>query len=259
MDNESKKQWDGVAVDYQRVFALGQNDYNRSLLQFFENVCGLRPGIRVIDVGCGVGKYGVYFADMGCDVTLTDISSEMLRMAKANMARFSTPWTIYQADFSEVTGNEHVFSKGFDLSISTMSPAIGSLDAVKKFSAMTHGTCFVATFYDWEQPFRDKIAEMIGVEVTPRMTGLKDNCKQLEQYVKDAGYDPSVKIVEYNWEDKRSPEEELEYLFRHDLKELPDDVFRPKAMEAIKKLTDDDGMVTDNVNTLVAWIYWKTE
>ena len=64
MDNELKEQWDNVAEDYQRVFTLGQNDYNRSLLQFLEKECGLRPGIRVIDVGCGVGKYGVYFAGM---------------------------------------------------------------------------------------------------------------------------------------------------------------------------------------------------
>ena len=260
MDNELKEQWDNVAEDYQRVFTLGQNDYNRSLLQFLEKECGLRPGIRVIDVGCGVGKYGVYFAGMGCDVTLTDISPEMLRMAEKNMSKFDTPWTVYLADFAEITGNEEVFAKGFDLSISTMSPAICSLETVKKYSAMTHGTCFTARFYDWKQPFRDRMAEMVGAVVEPRMTGLKEDCQQLAKDVKEAGFEPSVKIVEYNWEDRRSPEEEIAYLFRHDFKDLSDtEAAKAKAEEAIKSLTEDDGMVTDNVNTLVAWIYWKTE
>ena len=56
---------------------------------------------------------------MGCEVTLTDISGEMLCYARENMAHAQTPWTVYQCDFHEATGKETVFAKGFDFVLST--------------------------------------------------------------------------------------------------------------------------------------------
>ena len=32
-----------------------------------------------------------------------------------------------------------------------------------------------------------------------------------------------------------------------------------KAFAHLKGMCDADGMINDNVNTKVAWIYWKTE
>ena len=42
-------------------------------------------------IGCGVGKYGAYLAGLGCDVTLTDISENMIAHACENMAPYKTP------------------------------------------------------------------------------------------------------------------------------------------------------------------------
>ena len=77
--------WDKHAGDYQRVFKVGISDYNRRLIKFLLNSGMLYPGCKVLDVGCGVGKYGTYFAALGCEVTLMDISPEMLRRAEENM------------------------------------------------------------------------------------------------------------------------------------------------------------------------------
>ena len=41
---------------------------------------------------CGVGKYGAYLAGLGCNVTLTDISENMIAHARENMAPYKTPW-----------------------------------------------------------------------------------------------------------------------------------------------------------------------
>ena len=102
LENKSEK-WDRAAVDYQRVFTLGLNDYNAALLRFWHEAGMLFPGCRVLDIGCGVGKYGTYLAALGYDVTLTDISGEMLRHASENMARFRTPWVVYRCDFNDAT------------------------------------------------------------------------------------------------------------------------------------------------------------
>ena len=93
MAENEKEKWDEAADDHQRVFSLGLNEYNASLLRFWHEEGMIFPGCRVIDIGCGVGKYGVYLAQLGCDVTLTDISEEMLRFVSANLANVTTPWT----------------------------------------------------------------------------------------------------------------------------------------------------------------------
>ncbi|MGI6191975.1 MAG: class I SAM-dependent methyltransferase [Christensenellales bacterium] len=42
----------------------------------------IRPGDRVLDIGGGPGRYSLYFARKGCDVTLIDLSSGNVALAK---------------------------------------------------------------------------------------------------------------------------------------------------------------------------------
>ena len=42
----------------------------------------LHKGMRVLDAGCGAGRYSIEFAKRGCQVTLFDISDEQLKIAK---------------------------------------------------------------------------------------------------------------------------------------------------------------------------------
>ncbi|MCR5087986.1 MAG: class I SAM-dependent methyltransferase [Oscillospiraceae bacterium] len=74
--------WDQAADDYQRVYLLGLSEYNTSLLLFWREQGMIWPGSKVLDIGCGVGRYGAYLAELGCELTLTDISGEMLRRAR---------------------------------------------------------------------------------------------------------------------------------------------------------------------------------
>jgi len=67
MEN-TRENWDMATGNYQDVFRLGLNDYNASLLRFWQEEGMLHHGARVIDIGCGVGKYGTYLAELGYDV-----------------------------------------------------------------------------------------------------------------------------------------------------------------------------------------------
>lgn len=256
MDEERK--WDEAAVDYQRTYKLGQNDYNTAIIDFWEQNGMLYPGCRFLDVGCGVGKYGVMLAKRGYDVTLTDISGEMLRHASENLAPYSTPWRVYQCDFNEATGQEPVFEGGFDFSISTMSPAIHDIDTVRKLSVMTRRCCFITRFSSWSQPARDQLQRLLNLEPKPVMSGLREDCAGIIQAVSAAGYVPNVKYVEYNWSDSRTPEETADYMLRNYFADSDIKPDRKVIEAAARELCDESGMFIDAVNTKVAWIYWNT-
>ncbi len=258
MEN-TRENWDKVAGNYQEVFRLGLNKYNAALLRFWKDEGMLFPNARVLDIGCGVGKYGTYLAELGYDVTLTDISAEMLRHAEENMAKYQTPWAVYCCDFNDASGEEPVFAGGFDLAISTMSPAVHDVRTVGKMSALSRRWCFVARFYDWDQPFRDLLMQDLGMAPRHIFRDLKSDCTSVIQSVCMAGYMPQVKYVDYNWSDARTSEQMADYMFQTYFEEVErqEDLYE-RLLYAVKNHVSTNGLVDDCINTKVAWIYWKT-
>ena len=259
MRDHTQTVWNQVAEDYQNVFRLGSNSYNESLLRFWQEEKMIFPGCRVLDIGCGVGKYGVMLSRLGCDVTLTDISPEMLRYAEINLANTPSPWRTFLCDFHEVTGKEAPFSTPFDFTLSTMSPAISDLHSVKKMSEITKGTCFLACFCSWNQPLRDEIIRRAGRVPSCPHGDLRDHCENMSRMIASAGFTPKIKVVEYSWQDKRTPDEMTEYLLRHDFRGEADySDWRQALYRASKEIGAGKEFLTDAVFTHVAWIWWQT-
>ena len=124
---------------------------------------------------------------------------------------------------------------------------------------MTRGWCFLARFYDWEQPWRDQLMRDLGREPRRFFNDLRADCASMIRAVSEAGFVPLVKYVDYNWVDLRTPEQMADYMRRNYFSE---DENRDELQQEILHLAEnhaDDGTVTDNVNTKVAWIYWKKE
>lgn len=248
--------WDGTAADFQRVFLKGQNEYNDRLIAFWFGEGLLHRGDRVLDIGCGVGKYGVRLAALGCDVTLTDISSAMLRHAEENMRPYPGQWRTWCCDFAEATGEEPVFAPGFDFTLSTMSPAVRTAAAVEKMSRMTRGFCFLSQFCSWKQPLRDELLRRVGLP--PRSLHERPeeaNAALLSELAK-AGVHPQTRDEPYDWEDLRSPREVAEVMIR--FYEL-DPALAPTLEKAAAELAGEDGLVGDAVYTTVRWYWWKTK
>ena len=59
-------------------FHLGGRESTEALAAFME----IRPGMHLLDVGCGVGGPARYFAERGCRVTGIDLTEEFLRVAE---------------------------------------------------------------------------------------------------------------------------------------------------------------------------------
>lgn len=244
--------WNRVASDFQQILKQGQNEYNGRLFEFLMANCGLKSGIRVVDVGCGVGKYGMMLASMGCEVCLTDISPEMLRYAEKNMSVFDTPWSCICGDFSAIS--ERLISGGkYELAISTMSPAVHDRDTVLKFSNLSRSCCFVSRFSRWEQPMRDRLLNSLGAASDANYHS-EDKAAHLIDAVRAAGFEPKVCTVDYNWCDMRTAEETAEYLKRRCGLGQREEA---ELIEAVRPLLDENGLFADAVYTKVLWMYWN--
>jgi SAM-dependent methyltransferase len=78
-DLEHLTQQDLSAID---EFHLGGRESTEALVSFMD----LRPGMHLLDVGCGIGGPARYFAELGCRVTGIDLTQEFLRVAE-NLTR----------------------------------------------------------------------------------------------------------------------------------------------------------------------------
>jgi len=71
---EQLKTDDLAALD---EFHLGGRESTDALATFME----LRPGMHLLDIGCGIGGPARYFAERGCQVTGVDLTEEFLGVA----------------------------------------------------------------------------------------------------------------------------------------------------------------------------------
>lgn len=83
---------------------------------FLVEALGLRPGLRVLDVGCGPGRHALALARRGIDVVGIDISQTFIDLARAN------PTT---ARFERADARHLSFSDEFDAVISLCQGGFG--------------------------------------------------------------------------------------------------------------------------------------
>ena len=71
----------------------------------------IKPGDSVLDVSGGPGRYSIYFAQKGCDVTLVDLSTTNAEFAKEKAHELGLSMNVFVGDACEVA---KIISKQFD-------------------------------------------------------------------------------------------------------------------------------------------------
>lgn len=88
MDYQEHYCQDALVFDYFRRDKLTPGEVRRT--QFTLSQCGIKPGMRVLDVGSGRGWFSFAAAGCGADVTALDLSEENLARIKAEDPAINT-------------------------------------------------------------------------------------------------------------------------------------------------------------------------
>lgn len=115
----------------------------------------LHQGMRVLDAGCGAGRFSIEFAKRGCKVTLLDISDEQLRIAKEKITEAKVLDNIegfYQGDIRDLSQFK---DEQFDIVVCYGAPLSYVLDkretAIVEFNRILckNGLLFVSVNNKW--------------------------------------------------------------------------------------------------------------
>ncbi len=106
MENEVRDFYNKYGIrEWNRLEESTYNRINFLLhMHFIESY--LHKGVKILDAGCGAGRYSVEFAKKGCKVTLFDISDEQLKIAKEKIDEAKVSDNIegiYQGDIRDLS------------------------------------------------------------------------------------------------------------------------------------------------------------
>lgn len=106
-----------LEIDPASSFGTGQHNTTQLCLELIEKA--LRPGDRVLDLGCGSGILSIAAILLGADnVTAVDISQNSTQTAKENASKNNIPaekYTAYCGDIISDSGLVEKIGGGFDL------------------------------------------------------------------------------------------------------------------------------------------------
>ena len=152
---DSKSEW-----FFKRTEKKQENFSDRLIFKIVKEKKLLNENSKVLDIGCGTGRHLLEFSKFTSYVTGTDISSKMLDYAKEKLKNVS------EAKF--VHGNwmeNFTKEKEFDLVFASMTPAIRTIEHIKRMCLTSKKYCMMERFVY----YRDSIREEIEKTVTEYM------------------------------------------------------------------------------------------
>ncbi len=141
--NETQQFWDDRASEFNEMGKREMAD--DPVLSLLKSKDAIFPGARVLDIGCGAGRYSKEFLKMGCEVVGIDISPNMIDFTKENAASVKADFFTFKVMPWE---NADLAAEGwevyFDLFFASMSPAISGPEELKKMNQASKGYCFMS-------------------------------------------------------------------------------------------------------------------
>lgn len=120
MKNNTWQQfYDFNAPDYEKECFVTNTEFEAN---FLIQEMSLKPGMKIIDIGCGIGRHSVALAEKGMKMTGLDISSGQLSVAKEKAEKAGVQVNFIQADASDFSLDEQ-----FDAAICLCEGSFGLL------------------------------------------------------------------------------------------------------------------------------------
>lgn len=121
-----EKTWDEFWAEYWRIRLVKEDEViawkNQQVVEFCINMLELKPGMRILDLGCGAGFQAFIFAEMGITVHGVDISPPLIKYAKSEAKKRKSPATFSIGDMRDFRVDEpydHVLILGMSFGFGT--------------------------------------------------------------------------------------------------------------------------------------------
>lgn len=245
--------WDSVAGDYD------QNDLPKTednfALKIINDMKMISSDSTVLDVGCGAGRYTMYFANITKTASGTDISSNMINYAENRAKKHKIENIDFNiGDWHSMNLDDLNWKKSFDLVFSHMTPAIQSLETFEKFIEASRGWCVMCKPTRRKDSISDKLREICGIN--NNNTNFDRELLFAFDYLWIKGYLPKIEYDKQVWNIEKTIEEAKKHYVNF-IK--ASNKINEKHEKDIRDYLDSisiNGIVKEEIQTTVTMLYW---
>jgi ubiquinone/menaquinone biosynthesis C-methylase UbiE len=192
MSEDLRKHWDQQASFY--TSEIGIHDfkhflelYESNCWQYIERYLPCIDGAKILEVGCGTGRWVYRLAPMGYQMTLSDLSPEMIRSAKERVKELGLTGRVDGFHVLDITDLNSLDDCSFDLVLALGGPLGLSKDIRKAIAELFRVTkvggtivCDVANRYRTALELvrsgtPEQIMDLLASGEYERPDGLKDH------------------------------------------------------------------------------------
>ncbi|MTI66154.1 MAG: class I SAM-dependent methyltransferase [Firmicutes bacterium] len=208
---------------------------------------------KILDIGCGPGKYSLKFKEKCRKVIGIDISNKMISKAKENALKNSKEIEFKKVFWEDVNLDKLDWVNEFDLVFASMCPGINSFKTLNKMINASKGSCFLSGFVERKDLLWDSVRKMVNEDKKSR----KDKIYYSFNILWQMGYFPEIKYINKNWEHNWSIDYIIElYISRIEMKRKLKD-FEKENIANFLKSKSNNGFVKEKINAKIAWLYWN--
>ena len=217
----------------------------------------INAGDRVLDVGCGGGRFSFALEKMGARTVGTDFSPKMIEECSRNRSELGMTGEFQICNWHTAELDEFGWRKSFDLVLANMTPAITSAETFMKLSEASKNWCLMVKPARRTNSVLDALNEMVGAEKDA--DALDSSLAYAFDLLWLNGCEPRLEYERQVWEDDKPVENAVqEYTSRirysHDL--TPE---MEKKIEDYLREIAVDNVVHETTHTLIAAMYWQVK
>ena len=163
---------------------------------------------EVLDVGGGTGLYAIPFASIAKNVTITDLSTNMLMYAKENADKENCRnLQFVKLDWKNANLKELQWENRFDLVYASMCPAIKSNESLEKMIAASKNWCCVNRIIETKDHVTEKLTTLLGPSNAYDPQNDRELTQTIFNYLWENGYEPELDYIKETTEKSYTIEE----------------------------------------------------
>lgn len=255
--NAQKAFWDGRAEEFNLIHQKSNNNKSlNAVMNFFQSRNLLNKDTKVLDIGCGPGRYSIEFAKKVESVVATDISEKMIDFAKENVKKEQVSNVSFEVlDWEKSDIPKIGWKRKFDIVFASMCPGINSKKAIENMISASKKFCFISHFAYRKDYIRDELSNIIYKEEEIKNYNKTIYCGFNILWL--MGYYPEITYLDTRWEKNHHIDKAISMYTRFFEMRKPLNNEEKEKIENYLKGISKDNNVVEKTEAKIAWMYWN--
>lgn len=216
----------------------------------------INKDFKVLDIGCGGGKYTLALSKECNSIYGIDLSPKMIDYANDNKIKFNINNAHFIChDWHELDMKKLDLYKNFDLVFASMTPAVQSASTLEKMNEASKKYCVLRSNIKRKDFIYDKIIKFFNIPQKEENLNFLYAFNML--YLK--GYTPKINYEYKTWEYKESLEKATN-LYIKKIKTIREiDEYEEEIIKEFLMDISNNGYVEEKIKSTIGTLIWRVE